>query len=44
MMYYCYVTGGNHNLNFHGWLSSLTISKLKSDGCKVKKLMRQNNN
>ena len=37
-MYYCYVTGGVNNLNFHAWLSTLTIEKLKNDGCHVKKI------
>lgn len=37
-MYYCYVTGGVNNLNFHTWLATSTIEKLKNDGCKIKKI------
>lgn len=32
---YCYVIGGKDNLNFHAWLSDITITRLKNDGCKV---------
>lgn len=35
MLKFCYVTGGKDNLNFHAWLSDITIQRLKIDGCKV---------
>ena len=34
-MHYCYVYGGKRNLNFHGWLSNISIEKLRSEGCTV---------
>ena len=37
-MYYCYVTGGINNVNFHAWLATESIHKLEKDGCVVKKL------
>ena len=33
---YCYVRGGIKNLNFHAWLSEITIERLKNEGCKIK--------
>lgn len=38
---YCYVTGGIKNLNFHAWLSGITIERLKNEGCKIK-IIKQN--
>ena len=32
---FCYVTGGKDNLDFHAYLSDITIQRLKLDGCKV---------
>lgn len=32
---YCYVTGGENNLNFHACLSYITIRNLIAKGCKV---------
>ena len=34
-MHYCYVYGGKRNLNFHGWLSNISIEKLRSEYCTV---------
>lgn len=34
-MHYCYVCGGKRNLNFHGWLSNISIETLRSEGCTV---------
>ena len=34
-IHYCYVYGGKRNLNFHGWLSNISIEKLRSEGCTV---------
>ena len=33
---YCYVIGDIRNLNFHAWLSKITIERLKNEGCKIK--------
>ena len=38
---YCYVTGGIKNLNFHAWLSEITIERLKNEGCKIE-IIKQN--
>lgn len=35
-LHYCYVYGGERNLNFHAWLSNMTIKRLKSEGCIIK--------
>lgn len=35
LLKFCYVTGGKDNLDFHAWLSDITIQRLKIDGCKV---------
>ena len=32
---YCHVIGGKDNLDFHAYLSDITIARLKKDGCKV---------
>lgn len=32
---FCHVIGGKNNLNFHAWLSNITIKQLKNDGCKI---------
>lgn len=32
---FCHVIGGKNNLDFHGWLSDMTINILKNDGCKI---------
>lgn len=32
---FCHVIGGKNNLNFHAYLSDITIQRLKIDGCKV---------
>ena len=34
-MHYCYVYGSLRNLNFHGWLSNMSIERLRSEGCTV---------
>ena len=34
-MHYCYVYGGKRNLNFHGWLSNMSIERLRSEDCAV---------
>lgn len=31
-MHYCYIYGGERELNFHGWL---TIERLRNEGCTV---------
>ena len=41
---YCYVTGGKNHLNFHGWLSELTINRLVTDGCNIEVLYIRNIN
>lgn len=35
-LHYCYVYGGKRSLNFHAWLSDMTIKRLKSEGCTIK--------
>ena len=32
---FCHVIGGKDNLDYHAWLSDITIQRLKIDGCKV---------
>ena len=34
-IHYCYVCGGKRNLNFHGWLSNMSIERLRSEDCTV---------
>ena len=34
-MHYCYVYGGLRNLNFYGWLSNMSIERLRNEGCTV---------
>jgi hypothetical protein len=33
---FCHVTGGEHNFDYHAWLSNVTIENLRYAGCKVK--------
>lgn len=42
-MHYCYVCGGERKLNFHGWLSDITIERLRNEGCTVEIWEIQNN-
>ena len=37
-LWFCHVTGGVHNFNFHGYLSEITIENLKDQDCKVKRI------
>ena len=30
-MHYCYVYGGKRNMNFHCWLSNISIERLRSE-------------
>lgn len=34
-MHYCYIYGGERELNFHGWLNDMTIERLRNEGCTV---------
>lgn len=34
-IHYCYVYGGKRNLNFHGWLSNVSIERFRNEDCIV---------
>jgi len=36
--WFCYVTGGIHNFDFHGYLCESDIEYYKNQGCKVKRI------
>lgn len=39
-LWFCHVTGGVHNFNFHGYLSKITVENLRNQDCKVKIIRR----
>lgn len=41
-LWFCHVTGGADNYDFHGYLSESTIEYLRYKGCKVKRIEWEN--
>lgn len=38
MIWFCHVTGGVYNYDFHGYLSEIDIEYYKHQGCKISRI------